>query len=451
MEPKNQIFQRKLLSERIFLGRPANYAIMVARIQGDFSKAQLRETLSKLRKKHPLLATRIIFDESNIAWLHNEGVPEIPIVEIPRTKEDQWIDLMIQEHHHVFPIQQGPLIRIILVKGKDSVDLIINSYHAISDGLSLAYLIRDILETLSHPNGIMMKELYPPQLRKENIPGKGNRDILTKILIKLVNKFWTKRKTQFTQQDYKTLTKTFWAKNTCQIIAWQLNPFQTSKLITLCKEKGVTVNTALLTAFLLCKAHLQDNNREFTMKVHMPIDIRDRLKIPAGEAFGFYAQTLHFKLNVSQTTPFWKLARKFNQIIHSEIQKEKNIFNLFKVAEIDPDLLDSTYYQKYGLFENKWSEKLVKGMGIDELIANFSITNIGNLPFSTHYGDLTLEAIYGPSVILDIIEQIVGVATIGGKLNILLTFDEKFMSKDTSLALKRNFMELLGGLCDWKN
>jgi NRPS condensation-like uncharacterized protein len=422
---------------------------MVARILGSISIDRFKEIISKLKIKHPLLSSRIIFDEKNIAWLINENVDEIPIIEKIRTKEDDWIEILIKEQKHIFPLQNGPLIRFIVIKGSNSFDLIINCHHAISDGLSIAYLIHDIIYHLSNEEEEIKNSLYPPQINKNTIPLKTSSNLLTKFLIKIVNYFWKKGKTTFGWNDYKKLTKKFWEHNSCGIIPWQLSNSQTLKLIDNCKREGVTVNSALCTAFLASKYEIGNENNPINYKIHIPINIRDRLTEPVSKAFGFYAQTLFFDLEYNPNLSFWELTRIFNKKIHSEMYNDKKVFNLSKLELLDPSLLDSTYYQKYDLFSNKWSDRLLKTMGANDLIADLSITNLGKLNFPTKYGKFSLDALYGPSVFCDILETIVGVSTIGNKMNFIITFNEKYNQKNLIIKMKKVAMAYLARACNW--
>ncbi len=154
-------------------------------------------------------------------------------------------------------------------------------------------------------------------------------------------------------------------------------------------------------------------------------------------------------LDYNQYKNFWDLCRSFNHIIHTEIEKDDAIFNLFKITKLNPSLLDSTYYQKYGIIDNKWSSLLLKGMGVNDLIADLSITNIGKLNFPVKFGDLNLRAIYGPSVYSDLLNCIVGVVTINNKMNLIITFNEKIISIDTVERIKEIFMNILERYCDW--
>ena len=237
---------------------------------------------------------------------------------------------------------------------------------------------------------------------------------------------------QFKQNDYQNLAENFWTKNSSEVMAWQLTEHQTTSLINRCKEEGVTVNTIIVTLFLLALGKIEEKSIS-ERSVHIPINIRSRLKVPAGEAFGFYAQAFILNLQNDHAESFWELARKYNQAIHSVIQDKKSIFNLFTVSKLDPDLLDSKYYTKYGMFSNKWSTFLTKQMGINDLIADLSITNIGKLDFPVKVGEFSIEALYGPSVYSDVLNCIVGVTTLGSKMNIIITFNEKLISKEKVL------------------
>lgn len=430
------------------MGRPSNYAIMVARVQGSISIEKLKMILNQLKLKHPLLNSKIMYDDENNAWLINGKIPEIPLIEKKRAYDEEWVEVLKKEQTHLFPLHEGPLIRFILLRDPNSFDLIINCHHSISDGLSLAYLIDDILNYLAYHGEKINPSIYPPQLNKENLPGKAKRNFGTKIIIKILNSFWKRNKTTFSLEDYCKLNNKYWDINRCGILAWQLSMSETSNFISCCKKEKVTVNSALCAAFLTALNEIKKLNEDSNYKVHIPINIRDRIKKNVGRAFGFYAQTLNLELKYDVYLSFWNLVRKYNSQIHSEMKDETSVFNLFKIELINPSLLDSVYYQKYGLFDNKWSKILLKGMGVNELIANFSITNIGKLEIPADYGNYSLEALYGPSVFSDLIEMVVGVSTVGEKMNLIITYNEKNLSKNQIDNIKKISMGLIKKACD---
>jgi hypothetical protein len=54
---------------------------------------------------------------------------------------------------------EGPLMRVLLLRSPDVSHLLITFYHGIGDGLSGAYLIRDILQFIGEPDS--PRELLP--------------------------------------------------------------------------------------------------------------------------------------------------------------------------------------------------------------------------------------------------------------------------------------------------
>ncbi len=69
--------------ERVLLMMPLN-VVMVAKIRGAVDVEQLASVLDSLRKRHALLAVRVVIDQDDTAWYVSEGVPEFTINTIPR-------------------------------------------------------------------------------------------------------------------------------------------------------------------------------------------------------------------------------------------------------------------------------------------------------------------------------------------------------------------------------
>ena len=128
----------------------ANVA-MVARIVGDVSKEDLQQALIKARHIHPMIGSRIIFDDRNVAWLSTDDVPETVLRIAQRTSEVQWQDEIRRENMLPFQCEIGPMIRFILLYSPEVSELIAFANHSICDGMSLAILIRDILICYSKP------------------------------------------------------------------------------------------------------------------------------------------------------------------------------------------------------------------------------------------------------------------------------------------------------------
>ena len=106
--------RRMTAPERVLLMIPLN-VVMAAKIKGTVEVEQLAAVLDSLRKRHALLAVRVVIDENDIAWYVTEGVPEFTINTIPLQTEDQWQQTAVDECKTSFPIETGPLVRFSLL------------------------------------------------------------------------------------------------------------------------------------------------------------------------------------------------------------------------------------------------------------------------------------------------------------------------------------------------
>jgi len=247
----NSEFKRRMGGpERVLLMMPLN-VVMAAKIKGAVEVERLASALDSLRKRHALLAVRVVIDENDIAWYVSQDVPEFTISTIPRQAEDQWLQIAVDECKTSFPIETGPLVRFSLLHSPERSDLVVCAHHAICDGMSLTYLIRDILQHLADPDRVVEILPEPPAITRDSVPSPPSSNLVARGVIGLFNKLWTRRNIRFDSSDLKRLHRTFWDKNRdAGLLAWESSVAETKALVSRCRAENVTVNTALWTAFL---------------------------------------------------------------------------------------------------------------------------------------------------------------------------------------------------------
>ena len=104
------------------------------------------------------------------------------------------------------------------------------------------------------------------------------------------------------------------------------------------------------------------------------------------------------------------------------------LFRMLTSEYIHPTLLDSLYFQKYGLLNEVMPGKLLRKMGWHRITYGYALTNVGRLDIPTAYGSLKLEAVYGPLFYSDIEEKMIGVITVGGRLSFLLASNKSVVN-----------------------
>jgi hypothetical protein len=108
---------------------------------------------------------------------------------------------------------------------------------------------------------------------------------------------------------------------------------------------------------------------------------------------------------------------------------------------IDPTLIDSLYFNRYGLINESIPQKFLRKMGWHKITYGYALTNVGRFDIPTTYGPLQLETVFGPAVYSDVEEKVVGVITVGGILSCIMTCNEAVVG-DCAL-LKQAAMEHL--------
>ena len=222
-------FERKVTSaERFFARSPFSIVTMVARIKGNVSEEMLRNAVAKVQQRHALLRVRIKDDDEHTQWFTSEGVQEIPIEIVPRKSENDWIKIHAEASKIPFEFETHPAIRFILVQSPDVSELIILCHHIICDGMSLAYLARDLMVHLGDPAREVEVLPAPPAIDLDNLPSDVSQSGLVKFFINRMNQKWAEESVFFDHEDYRILTKAYWDNYNHEIFSIELSEAETS-------------------------------------------------------------------------------------------------------------------------------------------------------------------------------------------------------------------------------
>ena len=435
-EYKRNEFKRRVTgAERSMLMIPFN-VIMVASIRGNIDAERLSSVLSMMRKRHALLAARIVMDEDDVAWFVTEGVPEIHLEVVPRENENQCIEKSEAEFNISFPLEKGPLARFTLLHSPDVSELIICAHHAVCDGISLTYLIRDILQHLGEPDSKLEILPDPPLINHNTVVSPPPIKPVQRKILKLMNRKWEKKNIRFDHHDMTRLHDVFWQQNVDRkLLTWILSEEMTKALVSRSREEKVTVNTALWTAFLAAQYEVQSPLKSYHQRSGMAVNTRDKLLVPVGECFGFYASSLTVQLKYTPRKNFWGNAKEIHHRIRTELEKTE-LFRMLIADLITPSLLDSLYFSKYGLIKSRISNILLKMMNFNKVSYGYSITNVGRMNIPSVYGKLRLDSVYGPAVYSDVNEKLIGVITIGGRISFMMTYNKNNVSEEKAELIR---------------
>lgn len=454
--------------ERMLRHSPYSIVAMVARIRGHVSESMLRDAVAKLQRRHVNLRVRIKEDQEHVPWFTSEEVGEIPVEVVPRESDEHWIEVQQEAAKVPFDFAVRPAIRFILVGSPGVSEVIILCHHIICDGLSLAYLARDLMVHLGDPDRAVEVLPDPVVVDRDTMPDDVSVNPIVQLFIKRMNRQWERDRIVFDEQDYRAINEAYWARYEHRILSIELTEAETAALAERCREQGVTVNSALTAAFVGAQCRVE-GEKPYHPSIAIAANVRDRLQRPAGQVMGFYAGMVTLKHEYDERLGFWENAQR----LHRKVQPlftDKSLFGPFLMwCYLDPSILEAIHFKKLGPLvapHQPCYEKLSAFGGRDDVVQSIlrregqeslarvflgtAVTNLTRLDFPTQYGALELDRLImqpGGGFPLATVNLVLGVVTCAGKLSLVMEYAEAAEEARPSMRqVKDTAIEfLLGG------
>ena len=458
-------YERKATAaERFFARSPFAIVTIVARIRGTVSEEMLRSAVTKLQQRHALLRVRIETGADHAPRFTSQGVQGIPAAIVPRKSKDGWIEIHARAVRAPFEFETRPAIRFVLVHAPDRSEVIILCHHIICDGMSLAYLARDLMVCLGEPDREVEVLPAPSPIDLDNLPHDVSQPALVKFLIGRMNRKWSEEAVFFDQEDYEILTRAYWDHYHHELFSIEMSEAETTALVARCRKEKVTVNSALTAAFSGAQSFAQ-GEQPYHAKTVIAADLRDRLPHSPGEGMGMYAGGAELKLKYDHKRGFWENARQFHRRIQPALTNKKLFSAILNWLYLDPTISEAMSFKKLGglvpassaRYEklSSFAERddvvlrLLKRDKLETLEAQYwgtAITNLGRLEFPRVYGALELDRLImqpGGGIPLANANLVLGAVTCSGKLSMVVEYAEEAVGTATMEQIKDKAMEYL--------
>jgi hypothetical protein len=205
---------------------------------------------------------------------------------------------------------------------------------------------------------------------------------------------------------------------------WRLSTELTSKLLGRSRAEGTTVHGALCAALVLAGRQIFStwNN---PIRIHSAVDARRLLQV--GDNYMQLAFGGIVAVDPHTMSDFWDIARFIKRGLAPAQSLEGVIAGLGGLNDLLLQGLDSQTFSQ---------------VARESHAHEATLTNLGNLPFGTSFGDLKLTSMWGPAINVGAENgQTVGAATANGSLCLLHT------SCTLAPSLLQVMEQLLGAAC----
>jgi NRPS condensation-like uncharacterized protein len=203
----------------------------------------------------------------------------------------------------------------------------------------------------------------------------------------------------------------------------RLTPELTGKLRERAREEGTTVHGALSAALALAYWQTAHELRREPIRIYSPIDTRKLLGLGEDSALLIDAAVVAIEPHTS--TDFWDIARQSMAGL-GEARTLKGIF--------------ASRIALNQIVSNGIDVPTVAAIIAQAFAHEILLTNLGELPYRTDFGELKLEAVWGPAVSARIEGALtIGVATTNGAICLLET---RFNPTESLLNVAEKFLLL---------
>jgi Condensation domain len=361
----------------------AKHFVIAAEIIGDATAEAWVSAIAAAQLRHPLLRISIQSGPDGPPCFHEHANIPIPLRIVPEENSVTWTEEMAKELATPILLNGAPLVRITVLRKSGGATLLLSMHHSIADGLSAAFVIRDILEALSG------KPLQPLTLTEPQ------EDLCSAAAGPPPPPAPVYPPATLLRRDAGGPT----------VQALKLSKKLTMKLRTHAREVGATVHGALVAAFAFAGRQLSSNLLTHPVRVVSPVNNRkllgleDQCTLSIIFPTGAYAPDSEERL--------WVVARAVKDELTPVRTAEglNTIFSGFRqLMSTSPDVAQIAAFE------------------LQVCACEGMVSNLGVLPFETSFGGFKLESLWGPSVFVGIEgEQMIGVATLNGAIHLLHT------------------------------
>jgi hypothetical protein len=358
--------------------------VIAGEIVGEAKSEAWVSAIAAAQLRHPLLRVSVEQGPEGQPCFRQRANLPIPLRIVPQTESAAWQVEMAKELATPIPTSGVPLVRITVLRKSGGSTLLLSMHHSIADGLSSAFVIRDILEALSG------KPLQPLTLTdpQENLcSAVAGTPLPPSAPVHPPATLLRRDAGGPTVQDLK------------------LSKELTMKLRSHAREVGATVHGALVAALTFAGRKLSPDWLTHPVRVMSPVDNRKLLGLEDQCALSIIFPVGAYALDSEER--LWDVAREVKNDLTPARTAEglSTVFSGFRqLMSTSPDVAQIAAFELQAC--------ACEGM----------VSNLGVLPFETSSGSFKLESLWGPSVFVGIEgEQMIGAATLNGAIHLLHT------------------------------
>jgi hypothetical protein len=373
---------------------------MVAELADDLDSSALEAGLLAVQRRHPLLNVYVEdHPQTRLGFYRPASVPPIPVTVVNAATGHTWRDVVAAELTSPFDTSRAPMIRVVLLRAGPNTPaaIVLTADHVIVDGLSAAYILRDLFSAL---DGHDLAALPVPPSQQELIgalrDGQPARALAVNGQPPPAQPAWLA--TPSTKRPFDGALP--------HLSAISFDEDLTRRLITRARAERSTVQSGLVSA--MSTVIIESGRNEFVRMV-TPLDIRS----PNGvyDDVCLYITAIRTAFTREQITDLWDMAR----VVSDQLAGARSV----------PALLGASVATEQFIPVDATTED-VEAFAVGGLSFEAQASNLGVLDMGTPE-TVRPVAIWGPAILVQVQGELnAGVCTFNGQLRIVSASHDPF-------------------------
>jgi hypothetical protein len=369
----------------------SNHFAMVGEVAGPTRIELWQNGLDQVARHSTLVWSRIEQNSDGVPAFRQAPQGSIPL-KVLAYDASGWTTEVAAHLTEPFDESRPPLLRATLLHSADRSIIILVAHHSIADGLSLTFLLGDLLRAVSGQELVRSQE--------------------TEALERLVERKHGMMPTAAHPASETPAAKRQPKEFRCpdgsapHVEALRLTVDTTRTLRDRARAEGTTVQATLSAALTAATALLAPELCKEPLRIASPFDLRRRL-LDHSDHLALCASAVVLSDDGRRDADLWARARHLG---------------LGFAAISSTDELATMVLGVDSMLANVNAPADAKAVLSDVFGCEALLTNLGVVKLPREYGPLVLEAVWGPAVTLGFVgEQVVGAATFGDQLHLLHT------------------------------
>jgi hypothetical protein len=405
-------------------------SLFTVSLRGDINEPRLHQALAHMQAKHPLLNCVVEETDGRTRFVMRDQPLPVPLRIVDRKTGCDWESEARREWATPFGSTQGPLVRMVWLRGEGVHELMLVAHHCICDGPSGMTLLRDCFAAYDDPRGEIdvydslgaIEDLVPEELSRQRSFRRRVRHRSALLRLGLLAKARRRPGTS------RTL-----GADRMYFHRWQLDATEAGMLIDRCREENVTVlsaaSVAILQAFrevrgagALKHAYTMVNARRFLPQLHREalfglapgVELRIQALLSPGATPG---------------SAFWDKARATRDDLTRRIDRLRNQF-YESLAALE------TLHDRY--------PRLIADTEAAPAVRHVTFSNLGRIDLPERYRSFRIERVYSPLVMVSPSPaNTVVLSSFGGAMEFAIISDEAALPRSRASAIGARTMAIL--------